>query len=47
MGVVTESLIQLVAKQVDDKGLVVWYDPEQVYGEAAAELTLPNTSVAR
>ena len=47
MGVVTESLVQLIAKQVDEKGLVVWYDPEQAYGEAAAELSIPNTTVAR
>jgi len=40
-------LIQLIAKQVDDKGLVVWYDPEQAYGTVAAELSLPNTTVAR
>ena len=47
MPVVTESLVQLIAKQVDDKGLVVWYDPEQAYCVAAAELSLPNTTVAR
>lgn len=47
MAVVTDSLNQLIAKQVDDKGLVVWYDPEQAYGTAVAELTLPNTTVAR
>ena len=47
MAVVTESLVQLIAKQVDEKGLVVWYDPEQAYGAAAAELHLPNTTVAR
>ena len=47
MGVVTESLVQLVAKQVDEKGLVVWYDPEQAYGAVAARLSLPNTTVAR
>ena len=39
MAVVTESLVQLIAKQVDEKGLVVWYDPEQAYGAAAAELS--------
>ncbi len=33
MAVVTEHLVQLIAKQVDDKGLVVWYDPEQAYGQ--------------
>ncbi len=47
MAVVTEHLVQLIAKQVDDKGLVVWYDPEQAYGAAVAELSLPNTTVAR
>ena len=47
MAVVTDTLFQLIAKQVDDKGLVVWYDPEQAYGSAAAELTLPKTTVAR
>lgn len=47
MAVVTEHLVQLIAKQVDDKGLVVWYDPEQAYGSAAAELSLPNTTIAR
>ena len=47
MAVVTETLVQLIAKQVDDKGLVVWYDPEQAYAAVAAELALPNTTVAR
>src|SRR4051812_17816912 len=47
MAAVTESLVQLIAKQVDEKGLVVWYDPEQAYSTAAAELHLPNTTVAR
>jgi hypothetical protein len=47
MALVTEALVQLIAKQVDEKGLVVWYDPEQAYGTVAAELHLPNTTVAR
>jgi len=47
MPVVTEHLVQLLARQVDDKGLVVWYDPEQAYGSAAAELKLPKTTIAR
>ena len=47
MAVVTEYLFQLIAKQVEDQGLVVWYDPEQAYGAAAAELALPKTTVAR
>jgi hypothetical protein len=47
MTVVTEYLYQLIAKQVEDRGLVVWYDPERAYGAAAAELALPNTTIAR
>lgn len=47
MAVVTEYLTQLLAKQVEDRGLVVWYDPEGAYSEAAAGLALPKTTVAR
>ena len=46
-GVVTEYLKSLISKQVDDRGLVVWYDPEQAYGAVVADLHLPNTTVAR
>src|ERR1700728_2526495 len=47
MAIVTDYLVQLIAKQVGEKGLVVWYDPEQAYSTAAEELSLPNTTVAR
>ena len=30
-GVVTEHLISLIAKQVENHHLVVWYDPECAY----------------
>jgi predicted ATP-dependent Lon-type protease len=30
-GVVTNHLLQLIAKQVEDRGLVVWYDPERAF----------------
>jgi hypothetical protein len=46
MTVVTDYLNQLLAKQVEDRGLVVWYDPERAYADAAAELALPKTTVA-
>lgn len=29
MGKVTDHLLNLIAKQVDDKGIIVWYDPER------------------
>jgi hypothetical protein len=38
---------QLIAKQVDDKGLVVWYDPERACASAAAELSVPDTMCIR
>jgi hypothetical protein len=47
MAVVTEHLIQLIAKQVADHRLIVWYDPEQAYGSVAETLDLTDTTVAR
>ena len=47
MAVVTEYLTQLIAKQVEDQGLVIWYDPQGAYAEAAATLVLPKTTMAR
>lgn len=47
MGVVSDCVCNLIAEQVDGRGLVVWYDPEHVYGTVAADLTLPNTTIAR
>jgi hypothetical protein len=46
-GAVTASLFNLIAKQVEDRGLVVWYDPERVYASAIELFNLPNTTVAR
>ncbi len=46
-GNVTEHLIDLIAKQVNDNGLVVWYDPDSAYGSALPALNLPDTEVIR
>ena len=46
MPVITEHLVYLIARQVDDYGLVVWYDPEHAYGPVAASLAIPRTTVA-
>ena len=46
MRVVKEHLAQPIAGQVNQKGLVVWYDPEQA-NSAAAQLKLPETTVVR
>jgi hypothetical protein len=45
MAVVTDYLFQLIAKQVEDRGLVVWYDPEHAYAQAA-QMDLPKTTIA-
>jgi hypothetical protein len=47
IGIVTSYLFQLIAKQVEDHRLVVWYDPEGVYTAAAAAFELPDTTLAR
>lgn len=47
MAVVTNYLVNLIARQVDDHGIVVWYDAEGAYAQAAAQLTLPKTTIAR
>ena len=47
MSVVTDHVIRLIAKQVEDFWLVVWYDPDGVYTSVAEKLDLPHTTVAR
>ncbi|MCK4486789.1 MAG: hypothetical protein KAU38_08525, partial [Desulfobacterales bacterium] len=45
MGKVTDHLLSLIAKQVEDKGIVVWYDPEKAYTNVIQKLTIPDTTV--
>ena len=45
MGIVTQYVRKLIAKQVNDNGLVVWYDPDGAYSEAVKALDLPDTTV--
>jgi hypothetical protein len=47
MGKVSEYLVGLIAKQVEDKGIVVWYDPEKFYAGVVDKLAIPNTTVLR
>ena len=47
MGKVTEELVALITEQIQDHGIVVWYDPEQAYGDVVDQLQLPETSVLR
>jgi len=46
-GLVTEHLISLIRKQVEEHGLVVWYDPDGLYAEVTESLALPDTTVLR
>lgn len=46
MGAVTDYLRSQIAKQIDDNGIVVWYDPEQNYTSTADSLDLPKTHFA-
>ncbi len=45
--VVTEYVFQLIARQVDDNRLVVWYDPERAYSEAIAEWQIPDATIVQ
>lgn len=47
MGIVTNYLRNLIVKQVDDNGLVVWYDPDRHYTDIASYLEIPNTTITR
>lgn len=47
MATLTEYLISLIGKQVQDAGIVVWYDPEQTYLHFAEKLSVPSAVVIR
>ncbi|HEU4782647.1 MAG TPA: PglZ domain-containing protein [Ktedonobacterales bacterium] len=47
MGIVSDYVLQLIAKQVDERRLVVWFDPEPDYADFIAALALPDTTIAR
>jgi len=47
LGVVTQHLLSLVEKQVDEYSLIVWYDPDHNYGDVVRDLQLPDTVVMR
>lgn len=46
MPVVTNYLHNLIAKQIDDNGIVVWYDRDRHYTDIVSTLNIPNTTVA-
>lgn len=46
MGLVTEALIDLLRKQVEAHGTVVWFDPEQSYPDLVQSLTAETMASA-
>lgn len=46
-GVVSDYLIDLIAKQVEERSLVVWYDPNADYKAVAERLEQPGVRVVR
>ncbi len=47
MGLVSEYLQNLIARQVDEKRPVLWFDPEAHFADFARDLALPDTTIAR
>jgi hypothetical protein len=45
LGAVSDYLRSLVERQVNERGLVVWFDPEEHYREFVEDLSLPETAV--
>src|SRR3954452_19836375 len=46
MGPVSDILREMVARQVDENGIVVWFDPEGFWRQLARSLQIPSTQVA-
>ena len=46
-GKVTDELVALVTKQVQDHGIVVWYDAESVYEELLDQIEWQETTILR
>ncbi len=47
MGRISDHLQQLIEKQIKEYGIVVWYDPEGVYGAFCDKLSVPEASIFR
>jgi hypothetical protein len=47
LGIVTDYITDVIQKQVDERGLVLWFDPEKHYVTLAENLSLSRATVAR
>ncbi len=41
----SDRIRHMIARQVKERGIVVWYDPEEAYARLIQDLVLPETSV--
>jgi len=46
MGIVSDYLRDLIIRQVSEKGIVVWFDPEGHYQQFTRTLVIPDTTIA-
>ncbi len=46
MGIVSDYLRDLIIRQVSEKGIVVWFDPEGHYQQFTQQLSIPDTTIA-
>lgn len=44
-GCISSALVELLRRQVADRGLVVWYDPQKAYGHLAKRLTIADCTI--
>jgi hypothetical protein len=47
MGKITDELVALIMKQLQDRGIVVWHDPEHAYADVVSQLDQSETTVLR
>lgn len=47
MGRVSVLLIEMLRRQLAERGVVVWYDPQQAYSSWVHRLEIPGTSILR
>jgi len=45
MAKLSDRIRSMIARQVKDRGIVVWFDPEKAYARLVRDLNLPETSV--
>jgi len=45
MGKIVDLVIETVKKQLKERGIVVWYDPQKVYMNLVRNLSLDDTNI--